>query len=99
MAQSLLISVVGARVLSSLANYFMNCKLVFENRSRSSILRYYILVVCILAANYLLMLAITRFMPLPVGKIIVELVLYPISFYMQRKYVFPPRSEEIGPEA
>ena len=34
MAQSLLISVVCARVLSSLANYYMNCKLVFENRNR-----------------------------------------------------------------
>jgi putative flippase GtrA len=99
MAQSLLISVVGARVLSSLANYFMNCKLVFENRSRTAIIRYYLLVAGILAVNYLLMLAITHIMPLPVGKLLVELVLYPVSFFMQRKYVFPPQSEEIGPEA
>ena len=41
LAQSLLISVVGARILSSLTNYFMNCKLVFEHRSKSSIVRYY----------------------------------------------------------
>ncbi|MBA4347540.1 MAG: sugar translocase [Clostridiales bacterium] len=99
MAQSLLISVVGARILSSLANYFMNCKLVFEHRSRASIVRYYLLVAGILAVNYVLMLVITHFMPLPVGKILVELVLYPLSFFMQRKYVFPPRSEELGPEA
>ena len=33
-----------------------------------------------------------------IGKILVELALYPVSFYMQRKYVFPPQSEEIGPE-
>ena len=99
MAQSLLISVVGARILSSLANYFMNCKLVFENRSRSSIFRYYVLVAAILAVNYGLMVVVTHFMPLPIGKILVELVLYPVSFFMQRKYVFPPQSEEIGPEA
>jgi len=98
MAQSLLISVVGARVLSSLANYFMNCKLVFENRNRSSILRYYILVACILAANYGLMVVVTHIMPIAIGKLLVELALYPLSFYMQRKYVFPPESEEIGPE-
>ena len=98
MAQSLLLSVVGARVLSSLANYFMNCKLVFENRSKSSILRYYILVACILAVNYGLMVVITHFIPLAIGKIIVEFILYPLSFFMQRKYVFPPQSEEIGPE-
>ncbi|NLI53397.1 MAG: glycosyltransferase [Clostridiales bacterium] len=98
MAESLLISVVGARVLSSLANYFMNCKLVFENRSRSSIVRYYILVAAILAINYGLMVVITHLMPIAVGKILVELALYPVSFYMQRKYVFPPQSEEFGTE-
>ncbi|MDP3447372.1 MAG: GtrA family protein, partial [Eubacteriales bacterium] len=99
MAQSLLISVVAARVLSSLANYYMNCKLVFENRSRASILRYYLLVAGILAINYVLMVAITHVMPIAIGKILVELTLYPVSFFMQRKYVFPPQSEEIGPEA
>lgn len=90
---ALLISVVGARVLSSLANYFINCKLVFENRTKSSILRYYLLVVAILAANYGLMELITLVMPLAVGKLLVELVLYPVSFYLQRKFVFPPESE------
>ncbi len=95
MAQSLLISVVGARVLSSLANYFINCKLVFEHRSKSSIVRYYLLVALILAINYCLMFLITKLMPIAVGKIIVELVLYPLSFYIQRKYVFPPESEEV----
>ncbi|MPN48157.1 hypothetical protein SDC9_195762 [bioreactor metagenome] len=95
MAQSLLISVVGARVLSSLANYFMNCKLVFENRNKSSIVRYYLLVVGILAVNYGLMVVMTHLMPLAVGKILVELILYPLSFYIQRKYVFPPESEEV----
>ena len=53
----------------------------------------------ILVVNYLLMLAITHVMPLAIGKILVELVLYPVSFFMQRKYVFSPKSEEIGPEA
>ena len=95
MAQSLLISVVGARVLSSLANYFMNCKLVFEHRSKTSIARYYLLVAGILAVNYGLMVVMTHLMPLAVGKLLVELVLYPLSFFLQRKYVFPPESEEV----
>lgn len=94
LAQSLLISVVGARILSSLANYFMNCKLVFENRSKSSIVRYYLLVAGILAINYGLMVVVTHLMPIAIGKLLVELMLYPLSFFMQRKYVFPPESEE-----
>ncbi len=90
---SLFISVVTARVISSLANYFINCKLVFENRSRSSIVRYYILAAGILVANYLLMEVVTAMMPIAIGKLIVELVLYPLSFYLQRRFVFPPESE------
>lgn len=93
MAQSLLISVVGARILSSLANYFINCKLVFEQRAKSSIFRYYVLAVAILAANYGLMKLVTLIMRLAVGKLLVEAVLYPISFYLQRRFVFPPESE------
>ena len=91
--QSLLISVVGARILSSLANYYINCKLVFENRTRSSILRYYVLASAILAANYGLMELVSLAMPPEVGKLLVEFVLYPISFYFQRRFVFPPESE------
>ncbi len=92
--QSLLISVVSARVLSSLLNYFINCKIVFEHRSKSSIIRYYLLAVGVLAINYCLMFCITHWLSIALGKIIVELVLYPFSFYIQRKYVFPPESEE-----
>ena len=33
---------------------------------------------------------------LPVAKILVEIALYPLSFYVQRKYVFPPESEEVN---
>ena len=95
-AQSLLISVVAARILSSLVNYFINCKLVFEHRSASSIVRYYLLVAGILAVNYGMLLLTTQWIALPVAKIIVEILLYPLSFYVQRKYVFPPESEEVN---
>ena len=72
------------------------CALVWLfSRSKTSIARYYLLVVCILAVNYGLMVVITHLMPLAVGKLLVELMLYPLSFYIQRKYVFPPESEEV----
>ena len=90
---SLLISVVAARIISSLANYFINCKLVFENRSKSSILRYYVLAIGILCVNYLLLELLTALMPIAIGKLLVEAALYPLSFYLQRKFVFPPESE------
>lgn len=95
-ARALLISTITARIISSLVNYFINCKLVFEHRERSSIFRYYLLVAIIWAVNYGLLFLITKVMPVTVGvgKLIVEAVLYPVSFLLQRTFVFPPRSEE-----
>ncbi len=97
MPESLLVSVVAARVISSLINYFINCKLVFEHRSRSSILRYYLLAAGMLAINYGLLFFITKVMPISVGKLLVEIALYPLSFYIQRRFVFSPNSEESRP--
>ena len=91
--QSLLISVVGARIVSSFVNYFINCKLVFEHRSKNSVARYYVLALGILVANYVLMRGVTAVMSIALGKLLVELVLYPLSFYLQRRFVFPPESE------
>ena len=91
---SLLISVVAARVISSMINYFINCKLVFEHRAKSSIARYYVLTALLLLLNYVLLLAVTQLLPLAIGKIVVEAGLYPLSFYLQRRFVFPPESEE-----
>ncbi len=93
-ARSLLIATITARVISSLVNYFINCKLVFEHREKSSILRYYLLVALVWAGNYGLLFLSTKFMSVAVGKLLVELILYPLSFFMQRIFVFPPRSEE-----
>ena len=87
-AKGLLISVILARVISSLINYFLNRELVFENRSGRSIFRYYVLAVILLAVNYFMLKGLHAFLPLAVGKIIVELILYPVSFWVQRKYVF-----------
>lgn len=86
---ALLISVAAARIISSLCNYLINRKFVFEHCTKASMLRYYVLTAVLFGANYGLLTAATLVLPLPVAKILVELVLYPISFYVQRKYVFP----------
>lgn len=90
----LLVSVVGARIVSSFANYFVNRKLVFESDSGSSIWRYYLVAAGILALNYGLMALTTSFLSVAIAKILVEVVLYPLSFYLQRKFVFPQEKGE-----
>ena len=94
-AQGLLWSVVLARVISSFLNYMLNRKLVFEDCSRRSVLRYYLVAAGIMAANYGLLSLISGVMPLALAKLLVELALYPLSFYLQRRFVFA-RGERIS---
>ena len=94
-AQGLLWSVVLARVISSFLNYMLNHKLVFEDCSRRSVFRYYLVAAGIMAANYGLLSLISGVMPLALAKLLVELALYPLSFYLQRRFVFA-RGERIS---
>ena len=94
-AQGLLWSVVLARVISSFLNYMLNRKLVFEDCSRRSVFRYYLVAAGIMAANYGLLSLISGVMPLALAKLLVELAFYPLSFYLQRRFVFA-RGERIS---
>lgn len=94
-AQGLLLSVVLARVISSFLNYMLNRRFVFGDRSRRSVLRYYLVAAGILLANYGLLSALSAVLPLAFAKLLVELALYPLSFYLQRRFVFA-RGERIS---
>lgn len=94
-AQGLLLSVVLARVISSFLNYMLNRRFVFGDRSRRSVLRYYLVAAGILLANYGLLSALSAVLPLAFVKLLVELALYPLSFYLQRRFVFA-RGERIS---
>ena len=77
-----------ARVISSVCNYFINKKLVFEGKGARSIVRYYILAICVLGADYLLLALLSGIMPELLAKILAGAILYPVSFFFQRKFVF-----------
>lgn len=68
----------------------MNKNLVFKGESSYSVLKYYILVLFILAANYglLYLLSAIMRMPLVLAKLITELALFFVSFTVQKKYIF-----------
>jgi len=82
-------ALVGARTISSLLNYFLNQRLVFQTKSKGSVLRYYILVVVLFALNYGLLQLMGKIgIALWLAQIIAQLVIYPLSFVIQRKFVF-----------
>ena len=91
-ARALLLSVVGARVISSTFNFLVNRKLVFNSREKASksAWRYFLLAAFILLCNYLLMhlFSLTLGMPLVAAKLIVEGLLFLASYIIQKKVVF-----------
>ncbi|MEO3945283.1 bifunctional glycosyltransferase family 2/GtrA family protein [Gorillibacterium sp. CAU 1737] len=91
---SLLLSVVGARVLSSLFNFAMNRSFVFggghKQAVRSSAPKYFALVVLILTLNYGLMVLLHEQIGVPLfpAKLLTEGLLFAFSYWAQRAFVF-----------
>ncbi|EFM13002.1 glycosyl transferase family 2 [Paenibacillus curdlanolyticus YK9] len=94
LTSSLLLSVVAARVSSSIINYSMNRKFVFASGSESkvqrSLPRYFSLVLLILALNYGLLYTLHDRLSIALlpAKLLTEGVLFVLSYWAQRKFVY-----------
>ncbi len=95
---SLLISVVGARLVSASVNFAVNRAVVFKGNERvgRAALKYGALALGILCANYLLMRLLNLVLgwPLVLSKIIVEVLLFAVSFTVQGRFVYRGNSLE-----
>lgn len=92
----LLAVVVGARIISVLTNFTVNRVLMHDGGARPtvsiSLVRYTVLAVGILAANAaILEVLIGLGLSLLMAKVATELVLIPVSFAVQRRWVFAER--------
>ena len=95
----LLAAVIGARIISALTNFTVNRMLMHDGgactSASSSLVRYTVLAVGILAVNAALMEALTGLgASLLVTKILTELLLILISFAVQRRWVFLPTQRQ-----
>lgn len=91
----LLIATVCARVISSLFNFTVNKKTVFKSDAplKSTIVKYYTLCVCQIAASYGLLYLLSNILSsATVGeiflKIPVDILLFIVSFQLQHRWVF-----------
>lgn len=90
---SLLLAVVGARAVSSVVNFLVNRRVVFEHgRDRPAAaagVRYFGLVLVLLAANYGLISALDALSvaALP-AKILAEIALLAVSYVVQQQFLF-----------
>ena len=89
---------VGARIISSLLNFYLNKKLVFESTVSTSkaLLRYYMLAIPQMAAQVLLTQGVYALLGIPDSATgmrtllyaVVMTVLYGASFMIQQRWVF-----------
>lgn len=98
---SLLVAVVGARILSAATNFLVNRTVVFEHgRQRpvgAAAAGYFALVVALLVVNYGALLALTAVnLPLLAAKLATEATLFVVSYAIQSRFLFAGRA---GPAA
>lgn len=97
MAYGLIISNIGARLVSAAANYTMNRKLVFKSRTgfARSAVQYFALAAFILAGNTIVlsMLVATLGINSLVAKLITEALFFAISYTVQRYVIFNTAEE------
>lgn len=79
-----------ARILSSIYNFFVNAKMVFNNANRTSIIKYFILVVLQMLISAFMVSEIFLFTHISstVIKVIVDAIIFIINFIIQREWVF-----------
>ncbi len=84
-----------ARVISSLVNYFLNAKVVFEGKTtRTSLVRYYILAVGMIAVSSGLVFLLENLLSISspalstLIKIVIDTLLFFLSFRIQHRWVF-----------
>lgn len=94
----LLLSVVGARMLSASVNFALNRSVVFRGASagdlRRQLLRYAVTAMAMLAASYVgLALLTSAGVPVIIAKILADSAVYVCGFLLQRGYVFARNRE------
>lgn len=103
---AVLLTTVGARVVSSMVNFLINRRFVFSNRSgmRKTFVRYVCLAVPVMLASWLTVYGLSKLAGAGVGhlgrtilKIPVDTVLFLISFRAQRNWVFAEQT--VRPES
>lgn len=90
LSKNILLSTIVARILSSLWNYNINSTFVFNKKSIRSTIMYYILASIIMLISGLSVTYLSRIsnVPVLVLKIFVDLVLFIITYNLQKNVIF-----------
>ena len=85
---------VCARLISGTANYILNSKLVFKKGGVKSALKYILTAILVAAAGSMSTDFFKLWLGLPsvVCKVLIDLPLFVVNYYLQREFVFRKKS-------
>ena len=88
-SRAIWISTAVARVISSLFNYTVNKKLVFKSgRGIETLFMYYLLCIVQMSCSAALVNLVSAVIPVQLAKIIVDTLLFLISYRIQKRFIF-----------
>lgn len=90
-AEAILVATILARIISSLYNYFLNSRFVFKSFTKTSIIKYYILVIVQMLVSALIVYLINKYLKIISPTIIkfnIEIILFIINYFMQKNFIF-----------
>lgn len=89
--KNIMISTIIARVCSSLYNYLINSRIVFKNYTKTSIIKYYILVIVQMFVSGLSTSLIADYFNgtnATIIKFFVDIIIFVINYFVQKEVVF-----------
>lgn len=89
--KSILIATIIARVISSLYNYLVNSRVVFKSYTKTSIIKYYCLVVVQMFVSAFLVSTISSWLVNvndTIIKFFVDVFIFVVNYFIQKEVVF-----------
>lgn len=89
--EAIFLATIFARILSSLYNYFLNSRFVFKNFTKTSIFKYYILVILQMMISASLVYFINKYVKFlnpTIIKFNIEIILFLINYFVQNNFIF-----------
>jgi len=89
-SNNIILSNIIARIISSMTNFSINKNIVFKEKSnlKEQIIKYFSLVIIILLLNSTLLKMISYTINPYISKLLTELILFILSYNIQKKYIF-----------
>ena len=85
------LATIMARVLSSLYNYFLNSRFVFKSYTKSSIFKYYVLVVVQMFVSAFSVESLSKILSSispTIIKFFVDIIIFVVNYFVQKKLIF-----------